>query len=255
MEIILYLVYVDESGDVGLQNSPTPYFLLSALVVHESSWKKLLDDVIHFRRNLREHYDLKLREEIHSAQLFSKPKKLARIPKHTRLQICKKTIDFQENLDYISLVNVVTNKSNKPPEYDVFTRTWTVLLQRIHNTIDYGNFPGSYKEKAIIIPDKTEDKKLTMLLRKMRRYNPVPNEYDHGYRRIEIDTIIEDPYTKDSIHSFIHQLVDVNAYFLYQTYNPSKYIKKKKGHNFFYRYDNILCKVASRKNELGIVEI
>lgn len=250
----MYLVYVDESGDVGLKNSPTPYFILSALVVHESNWNKLLDDILNFRRELRKAYGLKLREEIHAAAFFTKPKKLARIPKHKRLQICKRVIDFQENLDYINLVNVVTNKSNKSSDYDVYEWTWTVMLQRIHNTIDRGNFPGGYKEKAIIIPDKTDDKKLTKLLRKMRRYNPVPND-DYGYRMIEIDTIIEDPYTKDSVHSFIHQLVDVNAYFLYQTYNPNKYIKKKKGHNFFFRFDKILCKVASRKHDLGIVEL
>ena len=31
----MYLMYVDESGDSGLVNSPTRYFVLTGMVVHE----------------------------------------------------------------------------------------------------------------------------------------------------------------------------------------------------------------------------
>nr|WP_241254624.1 DUF3800 domain-containing protein [Brevibacillus sp. SYP-B805] len=137
----MYLVYVDESGDIGLTGSPTPYFVLSAFVVHESQWRRFLDDVIQFRIYMRDFYGLKLREEIHAANFFAKPGKLARIPKHNRLQICKRAIDFQEHLGYINLVNVVVSKQGKPPTFDVFETAWNRLIQRIDNTIQYGNFP------------------------------------------------------------------------------------------------------------------
>ena len=55
----MYLVYVDESGDIGLTNSPTQFFVLSALVVHESQWENLLDDVLQFRSDMRSFYGLK----------------------------------------------------------------------------------------------------------------------------------------------------------------------------------------------------
>lgn len=36
----MYLMYVDESGDIGLVNSPTHYFVLVGLVLHELRWQQ-----------------------------------------------------------------------------------------------------------------------------------------------------------------------------------------------------------------------
>lgn len=45
----MYLMYVDESGDPGKINSPTNDYILSAIVIHESAWQNLLNDLIAFR--------------------------------------------------------------------------------------------------------------------------------------------------------------------------------------------------------------
>ena len=58
----MYLFYIDESGDIGLTNSPTRYFALSALVVHELSWQGILQQLVNLRRDLRQTYGLKLRK-------------------------------------------------------------------------------------------------------------------------------------------------------------------------------------------------
>jgi hypothetical protein len=78
----MYLMFADESGDTGLIGSPTKYFALSAIVVHELEWKNTLTQLVEFRRELRRDYGLKLRHEIHSRQLITKPGELAFIPKH-----------------------------------------------------------------------------------------------------------------------------------------------------------------------------
>ena len=39
----MYFLYADESGDVGLNNSPTNYFCLSGFVVHELRWHETLE--------------------------------------------------------------------------------------------------------------------------------------------------------------------------------------------------------------------
>ena len=46
----MYLMYVDESGDVGLVNSPTRYFVLVGLVLHELRWQQTKDELINFRQ-------------------------------------------------------------------------------------------------------------------------------------------------------------------------------------------------------------
>lgn len=60
----MYLMYVDESGDTGLVNSKTDYFVLTGLVIHELRWQLYLEQLIAFRQRLKQQYGLKLREEI-----------------------------------------------------------------------------------------------------------------------------------------------------------------------------------------------
>jgi hypothetical protein len=53
-------MYVDESGDTGLRRSgsPTRYFALSGIVVHESRWRDFLEALIAFGKVLRNVYGL-----------------------------------------------------------------------------------------------------------------------------------------------------------------------------------------------------
>lgn len=46
----MYLLYVDESGDVGTDGSPGRYFALSGLVVHELRWHDTLETILDFRK-------------------------------------------------------------------------------------------------------------------------------------------------------------------------------------------------------------
>ncbi len=74
----MYLMYVDESGDSGNidKNSPTNYFILSAIVVHELRWKQTLESLVELRKYLRDSKGLKLRDEIHSSEFINKPGEL-----------------------------------------------------------------------------------------------------------------------------------------------------------------------------------
>ena len=82
-------MYVDESGDIGTQNSPTNYFILSALIFHELRWNSILDDLVAFRRHLRQTKGLKLREEIHATHFINRPGELKRLKRNDRIDILK----------------------------------------------------------------------------------------------------------------------------------------------------------------------
>jgi hypothetical protein len=252
----MYLFYIDESGDIGLTNSPTRYFALSALVVHELSWQGILQQLVNLRRDLRQTYGLKLREEIHAAHFLTKPGALARIEKHKRLMMLRDTIRFEASLaGQISIVNVIVDKSSKTIAYDVFDNAWRAIIQRIQNTIAYKNFPGSpnANDRGMLIVDRTDEVKLRNLLRRMRVYNPVPNIGGSGYRLLPITHIVEDAVHRDSLHSYFIQLADVNAYFLYQKFTPNSYVARKGARNYFDRLGPVLCTVANRTHPQGIV--
>lgn len=253
----MYLVYVDESGDTGLINSPSNYFCLSAIVIHESQWQEILNATIAFRRALRATYGFKLREEIHCSHFIHKPGDFQRIAKSLRLRLLRDVIDFQANLTNYQIINVVVNKKNKPITSDIFSLAWQTLIQRIENTLQYHNFKGSNNatDSALLFVDKTDEVKLRNLTRKMRRFNPVPNSFSMGigYRMMPTQWIIEDAIHRDSAHSYFIQLADVNAYFLAQKFQTNQYIKKKGGRNYLDRLTPVLLKQASKSHPLGIV--
>ena len=255
----MYLMYVDESGDVGMVNSPTRYFVLTGLVVHELRWQNYLEQLIAFRRRMRVSFGLRLRDEIHASAFMNRPGELVRIPKNERLTILRMFADELAQMTDLNVINVVVDKQNRTQTYDVFGMAWKVLIQRFENTLSRHNFSGPTNpdERGMIFPDHTDDKKLTDLLRKMRRYNPVPNQssFGIGYRNLQVGSIIEDPNYRDSAQSYFIQAADTIAYLLYQNIAPNAYIRKKSGHNYFDRLKPILCLAASSKDPRGIVRL
>ena len=254
----MFLVYVDESGDVGLHNSPSDFFCLSAIVIHENDWHDVLEKTIDFRKELRQRYGFKLREEIHSSHFIHKPGDFKRIAKSLRLRLLRDVLDFQAGLVNYQIINVLINKRNKSPDLDVFDLAWQTLIQRIENTCSYRNFAGAHyntKDAAMLFVDKTDEVKLRTLVRKMRRYNPVPSKVGmgSGYRLMPLKFIIEDAVHRDSAHSYFIQLADVNAYFLAQKFQPCGYVKKKGGRNYLQRLQPVLFTQASSNNSFGIV--
>lgn len=254
----MYLMYVDESGDPGIKpSSPTKYFILSGIVVHELHWRQFINEHLKFRQYLRERerYKLKLREEIHCSELLSKPGKLARISRNDRLAIIRQSIDWLSQQLYINIISVCVKKSGRPND-DVFEYAWQTLLQRFENTIQHKNFPGSVNniDKGIVFPDNTDGKKLTSLIRKMRYYNYVPSKFG-GSRNLPIDFIVEDPNLKDSANSFYHQMCDVVAYCAKQKFESSSYMKKKAGHLYYGRLHPVLMQKASTPSTHWIITL
>ena len=249
----MYLMYVDESGDTGLLNSPTRYFALSGMTVHESRWRDLLAHLVEFRRTMKAVHGLPVRTEIHSSDYIRSPPILG-MQKHVRLAILRQFLDELAKVDYVSFTNVVIDKNGKPANYDVFESAWQALFQRFDNTIGYGNFPGGHKsDKGLVISDNTDGRKLTRLVRRMSVHNVIPGMGGLSARNIPMLRVIEDPHNKNSADSYFIQSCDVAAYFLHQKYDPCSYVKRKGGQNYFNRLQLVLNRRASYANGYGIV--
>lgn len=250
-------MYVDESGDDGLTNSPTRYYVLSGLVVHELRWRIYLDEIIELRREFRQRFEFRLRDEFHAARLLTRPGDLARIPRHQRLQMIRLYADLMARLPDVNLINIVVDKQGKASDSRVFEWAWKTLIQRFENTVSHRNFPGPQNadERGAIFCDHTQDRKLTHLLREMRRFNPVPGKFtlNTAPRNLPLQYIIEDPVYRDSAHSYFIQAVDLAAFLLYQHLAPNAYMRDKGGRNYFKRLEPVLCRVASNRDPSGIV--
>jgi len=251
-------MYVDESGDCGLEESPSKYFVLSGLIIHELRWQAYLQEIIDFRRQLKEGYGLYMREEFHAAKFVVRtPRMLMRIKRNDRLTMIRKYADFLAKFTDLNVINIVINKKDKPADYDVFSNAWRCLIQRFENTISRHNFPGPANpdERGLIFCDHTDEGKLLRLSRKMRRYNIIPHKssFSTGSRNLPLRYIIEDPSFRNSLDSYFIQSADLVAFLLYQKLAPNKYIRKHAGRNYFERLKPILCKSASSVDPHGIV--
>ena len=253
----MYLIYVDEAGDPGISGSPAPYYVLSGIVVHELRWHDALNQLIAFRRRMQRALGLLMSEEIHAASMINRPGKLMRIARNDRLSILRFFARELAMMNYLSVINVVVDKSGKPADYDVFRNAWRALIQRFSNMLLHRNFPvpRNPDDTGLILSDDTNTKKLVQLLRQMRRYNPIPHQphFGPGYRNLAITNVVEDPNFRDSRRSYFIQAADTVAFLLYQKLQPSSYIRRKSGHGYFNRLGPILCKVASSTDPQGIV--
>jgi hypothetical protein len=249
----MYLFYIDESGDTGKINSPSRYFVLSAICIHESAWHQFLDEIVTFRRHLKKKYGLLMSEEIHAGVFINgSPNLKAGISLNDKLLILKECLLFLNGLDYISIVTV---KIEKVPQYnnDIYEYAWRLLIQRIENTLIKGNFMGGVKtEQGILMSDNTNWSKLKGILRKMRRYNLIPSRYG-GTIDAKIISIIEDPVCRDSGFSYAHQMADVVCYFARQYYEPNRKIKKKGASKYYVSLHSVLNKYTTTTNTLTYI--
>lgn len=264
----MFIMYVDESGDCGLpaDGSPTRYFCLTGLVVHELRWHETLLDLLQFRYFIKSRFKVYLEEELHASAMINKPSKTSpsfqQLKKYQRLQILRLFTDRISKLLDISLINIVVDKhKTKAPDKDeVFRWAWYSLLQRFENTIRYQNFPGpkNTDDKGIVISDNTDGGKLQNFLRTMRIRNPLtvnPSIRSSAVMNSPIRAIIEDPILRDSRESYFIQAVDCAAYLLKQSLEPCGFMKKHGGNAYFKRLEPVLCKKACLKDPLGIVRL
>ena len=203
-------------------------------------------------------FNLPLRAEIHSAHLINKPGPLVSIKRNDRLSIIRFFAKEIGNMGDLSIINVAVDKQGKAADYDVCMNAWRALIQRFSNTMRHRNFfgPANADDKGLILPDMGEVKKVTRILRKMRRFNPVPNQlhYGQGYRDLRITNIVDDPFFKDSRTSYFLQAADLAAFLLYQRFAPSSFAQKHGVGKYFEQYlSPALCRVASLGDPHGIV--
>ncbi len=254
----MYLMYVDESGDPGLVNSPTPYFVLSGTVLHELQWHEYMERLLNFRKRMKIKFGLGVRDEIHAAE-FVRSSGSVNLPRHIRYQILLHYAEELAQIDWLSVTNFVVAKAGKPANYDVFENAWKVLFQRFENTLIYRNFPGPHNadDRGIVICDDTNGGKLSKLMRRMGKYNPIINQIHMGpgYRDMPIRKIIEDPNLRSSKDSLPIQSADLCAYLLYQYIQPNGFVRKVGGRNLFRKLEPVLNKRASTRNEFGIVHL
>lgn len=209
----MYLAYFDESGDSGhpaLVKTPTKFFVLSAVVLHQDAWLPVLDRLIALRRSLRDRFGIPTRQEI-KAQHIRFGRGVFRnlrspMDEAQRLDLYRELMEFQEqSLPEVRCFSVAVAKARiLSRDLDIRGIAWAYMLQRIdHMCKDEG-------DKAILFPDEGHGPFIRKLLRRVRRRQQIRGHFG-GRLEIPTERIVEDPNDRQSHDSYLIQLADWNA--------------------------------------------
>jgi hypothetical protein len=214
----MYLCYMDESGDTGVSpGSPTPTYTVAAVLVHETHWVRLFEDLIGFRRYLRGAFGLRMRAEIKATQLIrgSGPWSELGLGEEVRKRIYRSLLRFQGKSGGVLTYAVVVDKSKRASPDDVRDRAWRFAFQRIERTMN------DRDERVMLMPDSGQYHWIRKLAREMRRFSMPGSMLGTGaLERPMLKVLIDDPVERESHESYFIQLADLNAYAAYRDTIP-----------------------------------
>lgn len=256
----MYILYVDESGDTGVEKGSTPYFFLTGVIINTHEWNDIYENLYQFRKFLKEEYKLPITVELKAFWLLNDDEKIYRkfgLTTPKRIEIFQKALEFISSLS-LQIINIYINEAGKEKlntKKEIEETAFKFLIQRFHNFLE------DLKEDnhGFIIYDGRFRKFISQTQRKCRVYNPVPSKFKGSSQNIPLKKIIEDTFFKDSRASYILQIADliVGAFkFKFIKFKGKSNRKFNTHYNvekFFDKIDHLVLKEASTKRGDGIV--
>jgi Protein of unknown function (DUF3800) len=204
----MYLAYVDESGDRGIGGSQT--YVLGCVLVRSSQWAKSFDDLISFRRFLRDKTNVPVRAEIKANHLLRNGGDLRGLglSEKARHFIYRGLLRLQPTLG-IQTFAIVINKAllkQRRPNDDPSIIAWTYLMQRLEH------LTRRPQDQLLLLHDEGEPETVRKIARRFRRFGTAGSLFGGGYVIPPFIGLIDDPVSRNSRHSYFLQLADLNAY-------------------------------------------
>jgi hypothetical protein len=237
-------LYVDESGDSGITpTSPVQHFFLAGLALDPQHLQGISADLHRFRQHLATKYGLLISEEIHASAFISKPGPVAHIPLNERLRILLECVDWCRRRTDLHLLAVGTDKRHAVTN-TVFQDAWRQLLRLFD-----AHLAAAGPAQGLVFCDNTDGAKLTHLMHSLRQPTVAP-----GLPAVPaLQHVIGDPVLWDSRTSYLHQMVDVIAYFAKHLYEPNRRVREKGAHNYFHRLASINVLVQRQQPPIWMV--
>jgi len=247
----MILEYVDDSGDDGLINSPTRFYVLTTILLYENLWNDTFSRIKEFRKELKRDYGIRLVDELKANYLIRKQGFAHRLnlSEDNRVKIYKRAFEFLSTIKTIRTFSMcIRKKEIKSQSLYIFSYAWKLLLTRQHYTANKFNNEIGRTDKAILISDETNEDKIRKMLRQLRVINYVSG------KNIKLDSFIEDPFIRKSDYSYFVQLCDLIAFCVAAKNLSSKTTDPYNFTNLYKLLEPIIEKsVYSRGESEGIV--
>jgi hypothetical protein len=211
----MHLVYVDESGDPGARHSPTATYFLSSLSIPAERWAEAHGRLVGFRQRMRDQLGLKLAAEIHAVEFLGGAKMFLGLEARQRLRIALWLI---RELRQIPGAHSLTVGCHKHTHAEPTKACWRQLAHALASST-----PGH----LIMLADMGEEVAIRQAVAQFRTEAPGQN------------TLIEDPFHRDSRHSYFLQAIDLLAYLHRQRHHPNALFRDKQPTEIFEAMDEL----------------
>ena len=209
------LVYVDESGDPGARQSPTATYILSSLCIPADQWAEAQGRLISFRQRMRDRLGLKLSAEIHAVEFLGGAKMFLGLEARQRLRIA---LWLLRELRQIPGVRCLTVGCHKVAHAEPMNACWRQLAHAL---------VSSAQGPMIMLADMGEEAAIRQAIAQFRAES-------FGQKGL-----IEDPFHRDSRHSYFLQAIDLLAYLHRQRHHPNALFRDKQPSEIFEALDEL----------------
>lgn len=236
----MLIAYVDESGEPG-KDSLT--YSLGCVFLNDKDWAKSFEELIAFRRRIRDKYSVPTTAEIKANYLIRKGGKLKKLnlEPNDRKMIYRAHFDVLDKLNCIKAFAVVVHKSPLYSNKELVEEAWVTLIQRLEATSRHNSY-----EPVLIIHDHGDDTMIRRIARWSRRRLSAgsvsgSNQLSHPFVQL-----VDDPMPKASDQSLFIQLADLVAYAAFRNlYTPGKSISNVVDQDMWHSLGNAVFTAAN----------
>lgn len=212
----MHLAYIDESGDSGDKGSRT--FTLGCILVEGRAWPDTFDQVIDYRRFLRDEFGLPVRAEIKANYLLrnSGPFRDLGLGEAARYRIYRGAFRLQPKLGTLAFAVVISKERmvEKGREEDPSAVAWEYMFQRLER------FSTKNQTPLFIVHDEGDALRVRKLARKARRAGSAGSRFGTGTLRRPATLLLDDPASRSSDQSYFLQFADLVAYAAFRNVYP-----------------------------------
>jgi hypothetical protein len=214
----MHLAYVDESGSAGSGAGSSLTFTLGCVLVKAARWPDIFDQVIEYRRFLRDGFNIPVRAEIKANYLLRNggPFRTLNLGEKARYRIYRGLMRLQPKLDLLTFAVVIRKDFLVAKGLNLNPRdvAWEYLIQRLERFTSKG---GTH---VLLIHDEGEGIIIRKLTRKARRIGSAGSAFGSGFLKRPARLILDDPVTRKSHESYLLQFADLNAYAAFRKVYP-----------------------------------
>jgi len=210
----MHIAFVDESGDVGLRNSPTRHFVLCAALIDHMHWAAVNQELRAMRERLLAAHGLRLDAEIHASQFLGGSPLHLGLDIRRRFQCAHHVLRTLATLQGVAYRRVAVMKS--PNATPILDAAWGALLADLDQGIKPRPSGGCPSQGMLIICDHHA----------ALPYRPKALAIESMGLQAQL---LDLPFGRASADSHPLQAVDLLAYLTKQTLEPNAYFSRSDG--------------------------